>query len=560
MRLRAEKGEEPTSYGKIIRMHERIKNYTNREQGSLPSDDEMVRFGGELFETVFQGDVRRLYDEARARQQNRKLDIVFTSMIPWIAEKPWEFSYDTVRNSFLATEEVHLVRNVLTAVPAYASPPRRGPLRILVGSAQPVGFVPLSVEQEVDVIRRGFLPLIDAGLVAVEVLARATPRKILEYLSTGNFTVVHIIGHGTFDDSKEEGALFFENEQGESIPLSERSVREIFCRRGVSLVFLNACQTGSGGRRRFNKGIAQALVAHGLPAVVANQYSVLDTSATSFAQHFYWSLAHGMSIGQAACEARIAVNCSLQGELIDWAVPVVYARDPNMTMCVKPDTVRPMPTAVPGANRREVLDRSVRVAVWDIDNVFPSLNQTLDSMNRSQSVFGFELVTLSAPIDAWDLEQNKSPDGTPYLWAEKLARRLTRIPSEFNVNILACITRHWLRDDETLNLYGWWPGNKKPPVVIFSCAGFEDLAVEGRETDRAIVNVTVTMLAGMLGDVDSHERGPKDCPLWFNPKRSLEHVTGAQMFDRACLAKLKKSIPKEISALEELLKTFHEGK
>ena len=81
--------------------------------------------------------------------------------------------------------------------------------------------------------------------------------------------------------------------------------------------------------------MAQSLVSHGLPAVVANQYSVLDTSATSFAQHFYWSLAQGMSIGQAACEARIAVNCSMQGELIDWAVPVVYARDPNMTLCME---------------------------------------------------------------------------------------------------------------------------------------------------------------------------------------------------------------------------------
>ena len=78
-------------------------------------------------------------------------------------------------------------------------------------------------------------------------------------------------------------------------------------------MFLNACESGRGGRADFNKGVAQSLVAHGLPALVANQYSVLDSSATSFAQHFYWSLAQGMSIGQAAREARIAVNYSLHG-------------------------------------------------------------------------------------------------------------------------------------------------------------------------------------------------------------------------------------------------------
>ena len=102
----------------IIGTHERIKAYTNREQGSLPSDDEMMTFGGQLFDTLFQGDVRRLYDEARSRQRGASSTLVLTSMIPWIAEKPWEFAYDAGRKSFLATEEIHFVRNVLTNVPA----------------------------------------------------------------------------------------------------------------------------------------------------------------------------------------------------------------------------------------------------------------------------------------------------------------------------------------------------------------------------------------------------------------------------------------------------------
>lgn len=311
MRLRAAKGEPKTPYGKIIAVHERIKNYTNREKGSLPNDEEMIEFGGHLFETLFHGDVRRLYDEARARQHH-KLDIVLTSMIPWIAEKPWEFAYDAVRQSFLATEEVHLIRNVLTAVPASAAPPQEGPLRILVVAAQPVGFGTLSIDQEVEVIRRGFVPLVEQGLVTVDVLARATPSEIQKAISTGGFRIVHLIGHGMFDETKQEGSIIVENARGGSVPMGVRSVREIFCKRGVSLVFLNACQTGSGGLKEFNKGVAQSLVSHGMPAVVANQYSVLDSSATSFAQHFYWALAHGMSLGQAACEARISVNCFMQ--------------------------------------------------------------------------------------------------------------------------------------------------------------------------------------------------------------------------------------------------------
>src|SRR5262249_5860083 len=196
MRLRADGDDGPRpGLGKIIATHERIKNATNHDKGTPPTEEEMLQSGSNLFDALFQGDVRRLYDEARARQQNRKLDIVLTSMIPWIAEKPWEFAYDARRESFLATEETHLVRNVLTSVPANSILPKSGPLRILVAAAQPVGLGQLSVDEEIAVIRRGFGPLEDAGLVSVEVLPRATPRHLQACLSTGTFTVVHMIGH-----------------------------------------------------------------------------------------------------------------------------------------------------------------------------------------------------------------------------------------------------------------------------------------------------------------------------------------------------------------------------
>jgi hypothetical protein len=554
MRVHSDRGEDSTKFGGIIHIHERIKNYTNRDSGSLPDDDEMIAFGSDLFETLFQGDVRRLYDEARSRQHGRKLDFVFTSMVPWIAEKPWEFAYDASRRSFLATEDVHFVRNVLTAIPADIVPARRGPLRILVASAQPVGFGRLSEKQEEEVIRRGFDPLIHAGLAEVVPLARATPSSIHAALSTGKFSVVHFIGHGAFDDETQEGSLVFENASGGEFRLGERSVREIFCKRGIKLVFLNACQSGSGGRADFNKGVAQSLVSHGLPALVANQYSVLDSSATQFARHFYWALAQGHSVGEAAREARIAVNYSLQGEPIDWAVPVVYARDPNMTICALSEGPAAVPpTAARAMGRRADDTRPIKVAVWDIDNVFPSLLCTLERMTAAQNRFGFELVDLSAPIDAWDLD-TRAEDGTPYLWAEKLADRLGGVPLELHVNVLVCITRHWMRSDDYINLYGWWPGSDKPPVLIFSCAGFDDLLVEGPDTDRAIVNALVAVLTGYLSQLESHRRRPKDCPLAYDAERDLNYLTGRQAFDSTCRDKLDERIPKDLPALDALLK------
>jgi hypothetical protein len=553
MQLRADKGEEKTRFGEIIRMHERIKAYTNREEGSLPGDDEMISFGGKLFDTLFQGDVRRLYDEARTRQHGR-LDLVLTSMIPWIAEKPWEFSYDHGRQSFLATEEIHFIRNVLTNVPADPIARADGPLRILVVSAQPVGFGRLSIEQEVQVIQRGFEPLVEAGLVQIDTLARATPSMIHGRLTTGNYQVVHFIGHGVYNEERGEGCLIFVNEQGSEYPLGERSVREIFRGRGLSLVFLNACESGRGGRADFNKGVAQSLVAHGLPALVANQYSVLDSSATSFAQQFYWSLAQGMSLGVAAREARIAVNYLLHGEPIDWAVPVLYARDADATLCTPPTTGTRVPsTNIRASARRSTIAHGARIGVWDMDSVFPSLDKTLETMTRAQTSFGFELVDLSVPLGVWDLDSKK---GTPYLWAELLASRLERMPMELGVELLVCVTRHWLRNNEVLNLYGWWPSDRRPPIIIFSIAGFEELAPEGAETDRAISNAMVTGLAGYYGEFASHRGSSGDCPMWYNEKRNFEHLVSHQRFDASCKKKLRLKVGQKFSALEALLKAF----
>ncbi len=551
MRLRAGDEGQKTQFGKIIGTHERIKKYTNGQEGSLPDDKGMIAFSEQLFDTLFQDDVRRLYDEARTLQ-GRKLDFIFTSMIPWIAEKPWEFAYDPGRNCDLATEEMRFSRNVLTSIPADQINPGAGPLRILVASAQPVGYGRLSIEQEEAVIRSGFEPLIAAGLVTVTTLARATPTKLHGHLSNGKFDVVHFIGHGTYDVARGEGVLVFVNEQGQEYKLGERSVREIFCSRNLSLVFLNACETRAGGRADFNKGVAQSLVAHGLPAVVANQYSVLDSSATSFAQHFYWSLAQGNSLGESAREARIAVNYSLHGEPIDWAIPVLYARDSSLVLCEPPATRSFVPeTRVRSDERRATEKYNVCVAVWDMDNVFPELDGTLRQMNAAQEEFGFELVRQSVPLGVWDLRQGEEK----LLWAERLANRLRGMPVELEVDVLASITRHPMRDNEWVNIYGWWPDDRDPPILIQSVAGFDQLAPAGPETDRVTANEMVGNLAGFYGSLNGHQAGSKKFPLFFNEEREFEHLVARKQFDKNCRKKLE-GLGAKLDALETLLDVF----
>jgi CHAT domain-containing protein len=173
---------------------------------------------------------------------------------------------------------------------------------------------------------------VEEGLASVSVLSGATPRALHRRLSEQVIDVVHYIGHGSFDEETGEGCLFLEDGRGRPKAVDAEAFRQILGRRGTDLVFLNACESGRGGRVDFNRGVAPALVAAGMPAVVANQYSVLDDAATAFAREFYAALARGRPLGEASREARVAVGHTTGAEALDWAVPVLFARDPGATL------------------------------------------------------------------------------------------------------------------------------------------------------------------------------------------------------------------------------------
>ena len=553
----------------IISFNEGIENYINgKPRSSLPTESQVLDIGAKLFKTLFPGDVQRIYDVARSSYKGDRLPVILTSMIPWVAEKPWEFAYDAARNTFLATEEIHFIRNVLTAIPAEEVTPSKGPLRILVVVAQPVGTGQLSSDQEISVIRRGFAPLIESGLVEVAVLPKATPRKLHSRIANEAFDVVHCICHGEFDAKENRGYLLFETGDGlRPHRIDERMAREILCQRGVRLVFLNACETGRGGNANFSSGVAQALVAGGMPAVIANQYKVLDYSATAFSQHFYWCIAQGMSIGEAAREARISVRYASSSEPIDWAVPVVYSRNSETRFCERRRTGQidireaisgAIPTAQIKVPRKR--DQTYRVGVWDISYAFPELETTLEKFNTVQNRYEFRTVSLSLPLSA---RISLEGEDYPFLDADAIAERMALKPKELGMDFLAFITNEPLacrnefevEEDEveyTANIYGWADETGQSPIGIFSTAGLA-IPPAGIKAERAIANAMVFSLTVRLAGVKSHERGPSTCPLYYNAERDSKQITGIHRFDATCKRLLRKRIPDDLPALEAIL-------
>jgi hypothetical protein len=72
--------------------------------------------GEQLFDTLFQGDVRRLYDEARTRH-GRKPDFIFTSMTS-DRRKALGVRPRPGAEVFPCDRRMRFTRNVLTSIPA----------------------------------------------------------------------------------------------------------------------------------------------------------------------------------------------------------------------------------------------------------------------------------------------------------------------------------------------------------------------------------------------------------------------------------------------------------
>jgi CHAT domain-containing protein len=202
----------------------------------------------------------------------------------------------------------------------------------LIAVAEPRGEARLSGFEESKSIAAGFLRLEKRGLLQATVVQAATLSALRGALRRDRYDVLHFVGHGGWDAKKDRGFLLFEGDTGEPRRVAPDQLVSLLRARGLRLLVLNACESGRGSR----SGVAPALLAAGLPAVLANQYPVFDRPAASFAERFYAALGQGRSLSDAVHTARISIARDRSNSPSEWAVPVLYARDPTQRLCAVP--------------------------------------------------------------------------------------------------------------------------------------------------------------------------------------------------------------------------------
>ena len=270
---------------------------------------------------------------------------------------PWEYAFysllggsDSLEGFLVLNARVSLVRHEPLPHPHPVPAEVLGELsevRMLVAAASPdvseLGLQPLDVSREVGNITQaveGF-DLEGVRITAEPVLENVTRTQFHDALLK-KAHVVHFAGHGmtaikhdylTGDSAKEKIGLVLAAERaGEKADyLSATDLASMLRAANTRLVVLGACYTGRRDERYPWDGVAGALAAAEIPAIIAMQYEVIDTHAIAFSRAFYTALGLGLSLDEAMWSGRVAMLQATGGDSgaavnVEWGVPVLYSR------------------------------------------------------------------------------------------------------------------------------------------------------------------------------------------------------------------------------------------
>lgn len=288
-------------------------------------------------------------DHAAALGRPLSLALAFPPGAEQLAALPWELLWDGGPTPLVLSRGLAggLTRrlDLAQALP----PPRRGsgPLRILAVSPQ-TGITPELRQVERAARAAALGALIARGKASVEEIEPVDRAALVRAVEAAAPDIVHFYGHGRMRDGAGELRL---DDPGPAGWISAGALAALL--GGVGIVALYACQGASMGGEPDDPllgGVAQALVAAGVPAVLGMQLAVRATAATRAAGAIYGALADGRSLEEGVAVARRALFVE-ERDGASWFVPALYLRD----QAGGPLTLRDPAAVAPQAGARQTV-------------------------------------------------------------------------------------------------------------------------------------------------------------------------------------------------------------
>ena len=246
---------------------------------------------GALFNKNISSNLAAIKAHADEKEYGVRLRLTFED--PEYASIPWEFLYDDNTNTFLANDpKTAISRYISVPLKKQDIKPASLPLRMLLVISSPDDMPHLDSDGEEKLIRQALQDHVSSGQIEIDTITQATINEIDQRLNEKPYNVLHFIGHGVFENNK--GFIVLMDEKGHAELLDEERFANLFLdKKGLGLVILNSCEGAKRSSSQVFAGMAPHLVRRGIPAIIAMQYSIRDSTAKLFADKFYRSLALG---------------------------------------------------------------------------------------------------------------------------------------------------------------------------------------------------------------------------------------------------------------------------
>ena len=292
--------------------------------------------GQELFSALLgTGEVAARYraTTAMAAARGQAVRVVLRIEDPSLAGLPWEAMFDGAAGGYVCLLG-QLVRYV--AVSSLPEPlPVDPPLKILGIVSTPRDLALLDADKEKEQLTQALARPISEGLTQVTWAPSAVWADLQDVLLSGEWHVVHYIGHGDFDPDRGEGVLVLTGEDDRADPVGASRLVDLLrqTRPVPRLVVLNSPYSARSGATDLFSGTAAALARGGVSAVAAMQYTITDRAAAAFVRGFYGAIARGREVADAVSSGRVAIM-GVSG--LEWMTPVLYLRGQDSRLFTMP--------------------------------------------------------------------------------------------------------------------------------------------------------------------------------------------------------------------------------
>ncbi len=303
--------------------------------------------GAELYAIIFHNDkdreqaAIRFYD--RAMKKPTQCQVIIQADHPAGWSLPWELMYDPAYG-YLAQKTNGFVRSQLGAsLPLQSVRKDKSRVNVLMIISRPGGDEDVPFQSAarplMEIVRK------HQDRIKIEVLRPPTYEQLQKVLADKPhfYHVLHFDGHGVFPHQRNidyrtflsekgsPGQLVFEKTGGGNRFVSGTQLGKLLSGKGISVVMLNACQSGMTDPEILYPSIGGELIKTGALGVVAMAYSVYVHTAVQFMAGVYQSLLNGQTLARAVTIAREALAVRDKREspigsisLQDWIVPVLF--------------------------------------------------------------------------------------------------------------------------------------------------------------------------------------------------------------------------------------------